>query len=207
MSKILVITIGRTGSTNLCKGIADTLNLQLIDEPFNPLKSKEVWSFNQSKIKSSKDIIVKHIWFHTIDNIFYLDFLKILIQDFDEVFILTRKNIKEHFESIVNLKYKTKLKQDIFEKYVFEDIPSSFIKNYKDTTLNLEKLKKHNKDLKILAEETNIKIIYYEDIYSDNIDSNFSVIKKVLPSISNDFKKFLDNKNRQRIFDSKKQTI
>jgi len=207
MSKILVITIGRTGSTNLCKGIADILNLEFIDEPFNPLKSKEVWSFNQSKIKSSKDIIVKHIWFHTVDNIFYLDFLKILTQDFDEVFILTRKNIKEHFESIVNLKYKTKLNQDIFGKYVFEDIPFSFIENYKNTTLNLEKLEKHNNDLKILAEKNNIEIIYYEDIYSDDIDSNFDVIKKVLPNVSTNLKKFLDNKNRQRLFDSKKQFI
>lgn len=207
MSKILVITIGRAGSTNLCKGLADNLNLELIDEPFNPLKSKQTHVFNQSKIKLSKNIIVKHIWFHTIDNIFYLDFLRILIKKFDKVFILTRKNTKEHFESIVNLKYKTKLNQNVFEKYLFEDIPSDFIEEYQNNTLNIKKLKKHNKDLKILAEETNIKIVYYEDIYSDNIDSNFSVIKKVLPNISNDFKKFLDNKNRQRIFVSKKQTI
>jgi len=198
MSSILVITVGRAGSTNLCRGLAKTLKLKFVDEPFSPVNIPDVHSFYESNLNSPSNVIVKHIWWHTPKGVSYLKFLKKLINNFDYTFILTRRNTKEHFESLVNLKYRTENKDDVFSNYFFEDIPNSFIKNYKKL-LDVDKLKIYNSNLVAFGKENNIEVVYYEDVYSDDIENNFNTIKGVINFIPSSLKSFLNNKNRQRI--------
>lgn len=198
MSSILVITVGRAGSTNLCRGLAETLNLRFVDEPFSPVNIPDVHSFYEANLNAPSNVIVKHIWWHTPKGVSYLKFLKKLANNFQHTLILTRRNTKQHFESLVNLKYRTQNKDDVFSNYFFEDIPKSFIENYKKV-LDVDKLKAYNDNLIAFGKESNIEVVYYEDVYSDDIESNFKTIKGIINHIPSSFKSFLNNKNRQRI--------
>ena len=197
MSKILIITIGRTGSTNLSKGLAADLNLKLIDEPFNPSLNKYSHDFNLEKLKTKKNLIVKHIWFHTPIEYNYKKFLQELITYFDKVFILVRSNIKEHYESLINLKYRTITKSNVFEKYNYNDIPSEFKEDYKDT-LTVEKLNSYVEYLYNFSTDNSIPTIYYEKLYSEDIRSNVNYIRKFIPEVSENINNFLNPVNRQR---------
>ena len=73
--KILFVTLGRTGCTNLCRGLSKTLSLDLLDEPFNKNNSK-LFDYYYSKIKNSESIIVKHIITQTTKDLKYTEFLK-----------------------------------------------------------------------------------------------------------------------------------
>ena len=60
----------------------------------------------------------------------------------------------------MNLKYRTENKDDVFSNYFFEDIPNSFIKNYKKL-LDVDKLKIYNSNLVAFGKENNIEVVYY----------------------------------------------
>ena len=201
MNKVLIITTGRTGSTNLSKGISSTLNYKFYDEPFH-IDKENSHNILLQKIKNESNIVVKHIWYHRINNTIIDDFLKLLISEFDEVFILLRKNSKEHYESIINLQYKKEIQKNVFEKYNYDDIPDSFIKKYKNK-FPIDSLIYQIQYLEKFSNDNNIKKIYYENIYSKDINSNFKIIKKILPNIKENIKNFLDINKRQRFFGSK----
>jgi len=86
MNKVLIITTGRTGSTNLSKGISSTLNYKFYDEPFH-IDKENSHNILLEKIKNESNIVVKHIWYHRINNTTIDDFLELLINEFDEVFV------------------------------------------------------------------------------------------------------------------------
>jgi len=205
VSKILIITIGRTGSTNLSKGLAANLNLKLFDEPFNPSLNKYSHDFNLKKLKTKKSLIVKHIWFHTPVEYNYKNFLQEFITYFDKIFMLVRSNIKEHYESLVNLKYRTNTKVNVFEKYNYNDIPSKFKEDYKNI-LTIEKLSSYVEYLHNFSIDNNIPILYYEKLYSEDIHSNVDYIRKFIPEISENINTYLNPVNRQR-FDTTSFTL
>lgn len=204
--KILFITLGRTGSTNLCKGISKIHSLELLDEPFNKSNEK-LFDYYFSKIKNSKSIIVKHIISQTPKkNEKYTDFIQELIQHFDFVVTLGRKNTKEHYESLCNLRYKNENNQNSFTKYQYKSIPESF-KSYYESILTIEKLEKYHSIVESISDEHKIPKLYYEDLYSNSIDENYKKIQSILPFLSEKIKKYLDSQNKFRVDFLKKTTI
>jgi len=203
--KILIITLGRTGSTNLCKGISKIHSLELLDEPFNKSNEK-LFDYYFSKIKNSKAIIVKHIISQTPKNEKYTDFIPKLIKEFDFVITLGRKNTKEHYESLCNLRYKNENNENSFTKYQYETIPESF-KSYYKSILTIEKLQKYHSIIESISDEHKIPKLYYEDLYSNSIDENYKKMKSTLPFISEKIKKYLNSDNKFRVDFLKKTTI
>ena len=203
--KILFVTLGRTGSTNLCRGLSKTLSLDFLDEPFNKNNSK-LFDYYYSKIKNSESIIVKHIITQTTKDLKYTEFLKKLIKEFDYVISLGRKNIKEHYESLCNLRYRNETNKNVHEQYQFESIPEQF-KTYYNSILTTEKLKEYQDEIEIISDKNKLTKLYYEDVYSHDIEKNYKNIKLILPFVNENLKKYLDRKDKLRVAFVKKSMI
>lgn len=142
---ILIIALPRTGSTSLLYKIAKEKNLKPLFEPFD--------GTNRVIYNNEKDVVVKTIICHHNDNLG-------LSKDFDNVILLTRKNIMECIESHAFQTYYSKKKNYNSNKpYVYEEVPSEIFELcYKDII-------KWNKDIDELSIKLNIPITYYEDIF------------------------------------------
>jgi hypothetical protein len=148
--KILIIALPRTGSTSLLKKISQEQKLNLISEPFNDINGnlQKYKDFNWGDVN---DICVKtHINHKDIS--FYLEFIKF----FDEIILLSRKDLTECAESLAYANY-------------FEN----FVENYKwvqtpNLNKNIELVGKFNDELIKLSKMINVHITYYEDIFDIN---------------------------------------
>ena len=146
--KVLLITLPRTGSTSLLKKITEEQNLISIAEPFNDTNNN-LEKYKDYNWKNTNNICVKtHINHKDIS--FYLEFIKF----FDEVILLSRKDLKACAES---LSYANHF-QNFTEKYEWINTPN-FNKNIK-------LVNEFNKELEKLSKLTNIKISYYEDLFN-----------------------------------------
>jgi hypothetical protein len=179
--KILILSLPRTGSTNLLESLSKSLNIEsfTIPEGFEYPLHKKLLDFiiNKKSFILRLDIVhYNHIKsFHTS-----CDFFK----KFDSVILLSRKNEIEHYESIVNLYYKQiVLKTDCFSKYDINEIPSDLLKNFKNSHYWTEFM--HLK--KILNEVSvkyNMNILYYEELYYSDIGIN--LLKSTIPTLDID---------------------
>ena len=147
----LIISSARCGSTSLQKSIANSYNLKIIFEPYAS------WGLQRKKYKQ-ENVVVKTI-LHQIDNTSpklgnlptshfekCYDFYSELIPKFDTTILLSRDNVKEHAESLVNLYNGSEF--DV--KYVYDlDMDINPIMNQ----LTLE-----NTYLKKLSEKFNIPL-------------------------------------------------
>jgi hypothetical protein len=153
--KILIISLPRTGSSNLLFSLANEKNLKPVIEPFNSnIWNKENNHVNRIYHSNDDNVIVKTIIFQHPDNLS-------LSKEFDEVILLSRKNLTDCAESWSYLEYKKK--QNGFEfnqPYFWEKTP-----NYIE---ELENIIKWNKELTFISNELNIPITYYEDLYDVN---------------------------------------
>jgi len=189
--KLLILTLGRSGSTNLFNSLVNEYKCIGIDEPFINSNGIDKKQENLNKIKNLNNIVVKHIISHEFVDIDELQ------KYFDKKVILIRKNINKHLESIINLKYKQSINQNnSHSKYIFDDIPKVFIETHKNNILNY--INYYNKLLNKISQKYNIPIIFYEDIYSDNIENNLVNIQNNFDNISNSFKKNLDSSKKYR---------
>jgi len=158
--RILIISLPRTGSTELGKQLAFKHKLKYECEPFNG-GDKLLQNIN------SKNIVLKTILFHLpnyIDEPNRIDWLIELSKNFNEVILLSRRNLVACAESWAYLQYNEK--QNSFKAdtpYLWEKTPNF------DEEFNF--IKKCNSELVYLSEKINIPITYYEDIYDEN-DSN-----------------------------------
>jgi hypothetical protein len=162
---ILIISLPRAGSTSLLYKLASERMLTPIFEPFD--------GTNRFKYNGESNVIVKTIVPHHIDN------LK-LSKEFDEIILLSRRNLLECTESHSYHTYFSKTKNyNSNNPYYYEEVPSDIFE------LCYTDIIKWNNDLNELAIKLNIPITYYEDIYDINHSDrlrkgNKSDIKKIL---------------------------
>ena len=149
--KILLITLPRTGSTSLLKKIVEEQNLNPIAEPFNNVNSN-LEKYKYYDWKNTNNICVKTHINHK-DVTFYLEFIKF----FDEVILLSRKDLKACAESLSYANYY----QNFTEKYKWIKTPN--LNN------NIKLVNEFAAELEKLSKLTNIKISYYEDLF--NVES------------------------------------
>jgi len=154
---ILIISLPRTGSTELSRRLSNQTKLQEKFEPFNP-------SVGLLPLTNFKNIVLKTIIFHLpyyITEKNRIGWLIKLTKEFDEVILLSRKNLTDCAESWSYLMYKEKQKSfKSNQPYLWEKTP-----NYNEEYLNIIKW---NEELKFISNELNIPITYYEDIYDIN---------------------------------------
>lgn len=145
---VLIIALPRTGSTSLLNKIADEKGFKPLFEPFD--------GTDRVIYNKEKDVVVKTIICHHPNNLE-------LSQEFDEVILLTRRNIKECVESHAFQTYYSKTRSyNSNNPYLYEDVPSDIFEMcYNDIV-------KWNKDINELSINLNIPITYYEDIFDSN---------------------------------------
>lgn len=158
--KILIIALPRTGSTTLLYRTAKEKNLKAFFEPFS---LKENYYFNSNM----KNIVVKTIIHQHPDNVS-------LAKDFDEVILLSRKNLKSHTESLAYLYHNAPEGYNSNNSYSYIEPPLKTLEKAKDQIL------KKNKELKALSKELNVPIQYYEDLFDENSPDRLRI--KNIPS-------------------------
>lgn len=157
---ILIIALPRTGSSELGKRLSITNKFKYEFEPFNPI-------VGLPPLTNFKKIVLKTIIFqlpYYVKEENRINWLIELKKEFDEVILLSRKNLIDCAESWSYLMYKRK--QNGFKSnqtYLWEKTP-----NYEMVFKNIIKW---NDELTFISNELNIPITYYEDIY-DIEDTN-----------------------------------
>lgn len=149
--KILIISLPRTGSSSFCNYLADKHSLECIPEPFNELNNLE--KYKNYNWNDKESICVKtHINHNDIN--FYLEYVK----NFDTIYLLSRKNLKECAESFAYATYS----RNFSDKYEWKSTPNLY--------KCIELINEYNNKLIELSKLLNLDIIYYEDIFNISSD-------------------------------------
>ena len=185
MERILVVHVKRSGSTTLCKGLSETLGLKHYTSPFRP------WILNQPKelqVYFNSKCILQTESIQYSNNL-----LGSLIEGFNKVILLSRKNIRDAIESYAYINYHNTETHSYFNshtsRYVWKKTPN--FEKSKSEILIQEKV------LLELSTKYNIPITYYEDLY---YDSQLNTLKDLKLNINEEefAKKYLNPTNRQR---------
>jgi hypothetical protein len=158
--KILIIALPRTGSTSLGETMRKKYNIKkYLFEPFNPL-SIGIERYNSNE----NNIVVKTLVFQSLDEIKQEDRIEWLInltKEFDEVILLSRKDLKACGESWAYLNYYHDMKKFMFyENYLWKTTPHD--------QWRYEQVLSYHTDLEFISKSINIPITYYEDIFDLN---------------------------------------
>jgi hypothetical protein len=191
--KIALISLPRTGSTSISRYYKSiNKDVVVIDEPFNLLVNNPTILYDN--LLKNDNLFIKTMYGDNpleFENMSAKEFVLKLINDFDLVLFLTRKNIKEHTESYVQALQTSKWASN----YVYN---SKFNELYNEVESKLNKL---NLELIETCNELNKSLYLYEDLYDSHKKEN---IIQFLYSIGCDydkkiFNKFLDTSNKYRV--------
>ena len=154
--KVLIIALPRTGSTTLLTKVAEDRNLKLMFEPFD--------GSNRYEYKSTDDfVVVKTIIHQYPSNIIPSDRLDWLIEfskEFDDVILLSRRNIEELYQSYSYFLYYKNKGFNSLSEYKWEMTP-----NYNEV---VDIVNSMLVDIKFISKSLNIPITYYENVYDVN---------------------------------------
>lgn len=155
--KILIISLPRTGSTSLLHKIAVERNLEPIYEPFNHRHTNI--SYNQN----IKNVVVKSIINQKPPDVSYDDGLTWLFKfanEFDEVILLSRKDLRKCAESYAYMchHYETRGFRH-FEEYRWEPTPN--------LSQMQEEIEIMHSEIEELSLSLKVPITYYENIYDE----------------------------------------
>lgn len=167
--KHLITSLPRTGSSKLLSDISKKYNLKGIFEPYNIMfLDKQTYSPNMV------DVAVKTIIGQTPKLIQcdieteeytkqYLNWYYEFILDFDEITLLSRRDLVACIESVSFLMYNyNKKKFNYYSQYFYEKPPKEIYDTYE------KEIRVYDKIINIISKELDIPIIYYEDIYDLN---------------------------------------
>ena len=199
--KIALISLPRTGSTSISRYYKSVnKDVVVIDEPFNLVVNNPTILYNN--LLKNDNLFIKTMYGDNpleFENMSAKEFVLKLINDFDLVIFLTRKNVKEHTESYVQALQTSKWASS----YVYD---SKFNASYNTIENNLNKL---NLELIEICNQLNKPLYFYEDLY--NISNKENIIQ-FLYSIGCNydkeiFNKFLDVSKKYRVTPTYKTII
>jgi hypothetical protein len=145
---ILIIALPRTGSTSLLYKLAKENALKPLFEPFD--------NTGRIQYNGEKNVVLKTIISHHPDNFE-------LSKEFNEVILLSRRNILECAQSHAYQTYFSKIKNyNSNNQYYYEEVPSNIFE------LCYNHITMWNNDLNELSYRLNIPITYYEDMFDIN---------------------------------------
>lgn len=169
--RILIVGTHRSGTTSLLLGLAEQ-GYKKISEPFNRyFISKKEPSYETDLSLSDRvcfKTIISQIPYDTsLDPVeFYLQFSK----QFDRVVLLDRLEFNEHWISYCNMFLKSiknkprVLHQTWYSEEITPELEASYIK-----AGHLSELKREKNLLNELSNKLNIKVTYYENLYSKDL--------------------------------------
>lgn len=157
--KILIISLPRTGSSNLLYSLGEKRNLKPIFEPFDGT-NRHVYN------STDDDVIVKTIISHHENN---LD----LCKEFNEIILLTRKDLVACSESYAYFVKNLRKKFQSYYEYFYEDVSETeFNETY-------ELIKKYDEEISLLSTQLNVPLTYYEDLYDPNSEDRLRKFKRM----------------------------
>ena len=153
--KILIVSLPRTGSSELLWRLSSYLNLKYIYEPFDTTGR---WNY----IEGEDDVIVKSLIFDKTDDYENnIDFYTDLAKSFDKVILLSRKDLNACSESWAYYRtIKDSTGEMTMHKYEWQ--PTD---NFSEIVSNVIQW---HKQLKQLSDILNVPLTYYEDIFDPN---------------------------------------
>lgn len=154
--KVLIIALPRTGSTSLLINIAKDRNLQLMFEPFD--------GSNRCHYNSTDDNVVVKTIIHqhppNINSKNKLDWLIEFSNEFDEIILLSRKDVTQLYQSYAYFLYYKNKGFNSYSEYRWEMTP-----NYNEV---VDIVNSMVSDIHFISNSLNTPITYYEDIYNTN---------------------------------------
>lgn len=195
---ILIIGIGRCGTNSLSNAFFNQ-NYYVTLEPFsmdstNTLVSEKKFQFgwwNRNKetelnffLNKEKNTLVKTLVgqtpkeYHGSNN--WQSFICEFVKNFDKVIWMDRKNLDEHFLSVVNLTYKVNndssgVAKPWYKRWYTSDIPSGVIDEFEKNGVR----KKLIQDKQLLHEtikKLNANIVWYEELYGEDRTKSLEII-------------------------------
>lgn len=168
---VLIISLPRTGSTELGIKISNDRKLKYVFEPFNNVIKSNDFVFEKCVLKTIIFQIPKDV---NEDN--RIDWLVSITKNFDETILLSRRDLIACAESWAFLNHKMSMADWIpstlsTKPYFWEKTP-----NFEQSFLEI---KKWNKELEDISNTLNIPITYYEDIYDINSDKRLRKGNKI----------------------------
>ena len=154
---ILIMALPRTGSSELGKQLSIKHKLKYIYEPFNLNK-------NCKEINVNKNDLIKAVLFRRplfVEEKNRVEWFIEFSKKFDDVILLSRKNLIECAESWAYLTYNLNLKNfKDNQPYLWEQTPN--------LSGAIKFIERCHKELEFVSNKLNIPITYYEDIYNPN---------------------------------------
>ena len=191
--KILIVGIPRSGTTSLLKGI-QSQGFYGISEPYNEWIRDEL-SYPLGELDIYDKIVVKTTSYQKPKNYkgTWVDFVKEFSKSFDKLIFLDRSKFDEHYESMLNLWYKSHVqKQPVMSPWASEDIPDLFRVGFFAGGA-VHRLHKEKEELYLLSKDLKCDITYYEDLYSNDTDKVNQLISDwKLPINNNELSIYLD---------------
>jgi hypothetical protein len=199
--KVQIFGPPRSGTTSLYEALRDNINYTMgLFEPLNPGMYYEINEknkinhlniINNCKINIIEKNVITENPLH-ISNTQYqkiLTFYKLYFNSFDKLIFLVRKNIEESAKSLAI----AKTSQNWFQPYKDINI---------DYTSLLPLIKSFNQMMEDLSQHYDIPLIYYEDLYSGDLNYIDSFLKyyNIKPHNLHGFYTKLDPKNRLKHF-------
>jgi len=175
--KILIIGPPRTGTTSLCRYLGKTLDYDIFSELYNyDIRYRKGKDIPKYPFDLPEKCVVKSITFQTPkefgEPFMYTNFINQYKTQFNHIILLSRRNIQEHLESFINLKYKLKKGVNAHEPWNFQDL-----KNFEHDISYEKNLKPHIDIIYKLEKILNVPITYYEDLYGNDRNKSLSIIK------------------------------
>lgn len=189
--RILIISSPRCGSSALTRGLSKALGYKEYQEPYNKFWGTKYYGKDADYFEDN--CVVKLIAYEKSPS--YkgdtLSFLLSLINQFDRVLFLDRKDFNAQLESYSFMR-KHRYDGDWQAKYIYN----------KDTDLNVDNYYLSLlKDVVIfLANQSKKPVIYYEDIFSDNPELVEATLKKSGVNVEyEDLRSYIDTKRKLRV--------
>jgi hypothetical protein len=153
--RILIVSLPRTGSTSLLDTISKSKNLKSLFEPFDG-SNRYHYSDDMDNIVLKTIVSVHHPKEVTDFYTWIIEFTK----KFDEIILLTRRDLKACAESHAFEVYNRKKGHTSTQEYFWEETPID--------DLCYSNIIKWNNTLTKLSVDLNIPLTYYEDLYDLN---------------------------------------
>ena len=186
--KILILASVRSGSTVLIRALSKILGLYPYGEPFNYGLSDRPEKYPLHLVENS--IVKTLVWQQPKNYKLKEDFYNIFKEEFDNVILLTRKNLQETYESYS------------YNQYNYPDGKWPFKYWYKKVPFNKEVYKSVEHEYNMIlqySKKWEIPVTYYENLYSGNEIIVNECIKNWGINIDyTKLKKYIDPKNRYR---------
>lgn len=173
--KILILSPPRSGSTSLLNSICQLGRYKRIVEPYIKPKKLSTRTPYPYPLELSEKCAVKMLSFQVPKDYGkpneYVNFIKSIHSYYDKKIILNRKNLKEHFESFINLKVRNVYGLNVHGSWYVDDI-EKHKKNF-----DLEKFIPYRNIIDEISNELKIPIAYYEDLYGKDRLKSLEIIK------------------------------